>query len=31
MKVDITSDIGNAMPITTNNFPYKADSVVANI
>lgn len=30
MYVEITSAIGNAVPMTTNNFPYKADKVVAN-
>lgn len=29
MCVDITSAIGNAIPITTSNLPYNADNVVA--
>lgn len=29
MCVDITSDIGKAMPITTSSLPYRADRVVA--
>lgn len=29
MYVDMTSAMGNAMPITTSNFPYSAEKVVA--